>query len=76
MQNCENSSVGRARPCQGRGRGFESRFSLTAMSRGRNWLTRYFEGVVNNGSCEFESHLGHQKVVGATALATFFVLYG
>ncbi len=25
---CENSSVGRARPCQGRGRGFESRFSL------------------------------------------------
>ena len=28
MQNCENSSVGRARPCQGRGRGFESRFSL------------------------------------------------
>ena len=27
--NCENSSVGRARPCQGRGRGFESRFSLS-----------------------------------------------
>ena len=26
---CENSSVGRARPCQGRGRGFESRFSLS-----------------------------------------------
>ncbi|SRR5690606_1212697 len=25
---CENSSAGRARPCQGRGRGFESRFSL------------------------------------------------
>jgi hypothetical protein len=25
---CENSSVGRARPCQGRGRGFEPRFSL------------------------------------------------
>ena len=25
---CENSSVGRARPCQGRGRGFESRLSL------------------------------------------------
>ena len=24
----ENSSAGRARPCQGRGRGFESRFSL------------------------------------------------
>ena len=71
LKICENSSVGRARPCQGRGRGFESRFSLTAMSRWRNWQTRYFEGVVNNGSCEFESHLGHQKVVGATALATF-----
>ena len=26
--NCGNSSVGRARPCQGRGRGFESRFPL------------------------------------------------
>ena len=25
---CESSSVGRARPCQGRGRGFESRLSL------------------------------------------------
>ena len=31
MQNCENSSVGRARPCQGRGRGFESRFSLKVL---------------------------------------------
>ena len=29
---CENSSVGRARPCQGRGRGFESRFSLHSRS--------------------------------------------
>ena len=27
---CENSSVGRAQPCQGWGRGFESRFSLGA----------------------------------------------
>ena len=26
---------------------------------------------MNNGSCEFESHLGHQKVVGVTTLATF-----
>jgi hypothetical protein len=25
---CESSSVGRARPCQGRGRGFETRLSL------------------------------------------------
>ncbi len=30
----ENSSVGRARPCQGRGRGFESRFSLQGCSSG------------------------------------------
>ena len=29
---CENSSVGRARPCQGRGRGFESRFSLSELA--------------------------------------------
>ena len=28
---------------------------------------------MNNGSCEFESHLGHQRVVGAPALATFFI---
>lgn len=28
VAKCENSSVGRARPCQGRGREFESRFSL------------------------------------------------
>ncbi len=26
--SCESSSVGRARPCQGRGRGFEPRLSL------------------------------------------------
>ena len=31
---CENSSVGRARPCQGRGRGFESRFSLIGPNGG------------------------------------------
>ena len=28
LKKCGNSSVGRARPCQGRGRGFESRFPL------------------------------------------------
>ena len=27
-KNCGNSSVGRAQPCQGWGRGFESRFPL------------------------------------------------
>ena len=30
---CESSSVGRARPCQGRGRGFESRLSLKKTSQ-------------------------------------------
>ena len=33
--NCENSSVGRARPCQGRGRGSESRFSLSEQTARR-----------------------------------------
>ena len=28
LRQCGNSSVGRARPCQGRGREFESRFPL------------------------------------------------
>ena len=28
VKDCGNSSVGRARPCQGRGREFESRFPL------------------------------------------------
>ena len=28
INNCENSSAGRAQPCQGWGRGFEPRFSL------------------------------------------------
>ena len=31
--DCEYSSVGRARPCQGRGRGFESRFSLSQSAK-------------------------------------------
>lgn len=34
QQICGNSSVGRARPCQGRGREFESRFSLQFKSIG------------------------------------------
>ena len=35
--SCENSSVGRAQPCQGWGRGFESRFSLHSMPWWWNW---------------------------------------
>jgi hypothetical protein len=33
--NSESSSVGRARPCQGRGREFESRLSLRSLLIGR-----------------------------------------
>jgi hypothetical protein len=40
--NCENSSVGRARPCQGRGRGFESRFSLSTLP---GWWNGRHEGL-------------------------------
>ena len=36
---CGNSSVGRAQPCQGWGRGFESRFPLTDLKSGN---TRFF----------------------------------
>lgn len=32
-KKCESSSVGRARPCQGRGREFESRLSLKSLSQ-------------------------------------------
>ena len=39
---CENSSVGRARPCQGRGRGFESRFSLNKKKFNETSEFRYF----------------------------------
>ena len=51
---CGNSSVGRARPCQGRGRGFESRFPLffyTEKQRFQmNLYLRYFdrETLVHN----------------------------
>ena len=38
---CGNSSVGRARPCQGRGREFESRFPLTALE----WWNGRHEGL-------------------------------
>ncbi len=37
---CGNSSVGRARPCQGRGREFESRFPLKDL-----WKRGFFLGA-------------------------------
>ena len=39
MNKCGNSSVGRARPCQGRGREFESRFPLQNIKAG--WQSGY-----------------------------------
>ena len=38
---CESSSVGRARPCQGRGRGFESRLSLKC-GEGHIFFSKYY----------------------------------
>lgn len=38
---CGNSSVGRARPCQGRGREFESRFPLQILKKPQQKL-RFF----------------------------------
>ena len=40
---CGNSSVGRARPCQGRGREFESRFPL--MSPGGGMVDAHVSGA-------------------------------
>ena len=42
---CENSSVGRARPCQGRGRGSESRFSLFLINIRPGWWNGRHEGL-------------------------------
>ncbi len=41
---CGNSSVGRARPCQGRGREFESRFPLQIKD-------------IGNSGCQFKKDL-------------------
>jgi len=39
-QKSESSSVGRARPCQGRGRGFESRLSLKPLKKLRGFFIK------------------------------------
>ena len=45
---CENSSVGRAPPCQGGGRGFESRFSLASTPfSDRIWLRTELLKITN-----------------------------
>ncbi|GEM_PF-1872778 len=43
-RNRENSSVGRAQPCQGWGRGFESRFSLKILTD--SFLSIFFAQMV------------------------------
>ena len=44
---CGNSSVGRARPCQGRGREFESRFPLKGRKSGKSNLKCCCSGKVH-----------------------------
>ena len=63
-----NSSVGRARPCQGRGREFESRFPLQfrktkPRSRGLVFLKRVLSGLRRLISCRFPSHRPGGRVV-------------
>ena len=43
IMKCENSSAGRARPCQGRGRGFEPRFSLNTITFESKVFLIYFK---------------------------------
>lgn len=51
---CENSSVGRASPCQGGGRGFESRFSLKKDAA----CQRFFITVQTGSSGGIGRHVG------------------
>ena len=68
---CGNSSVGRARPCQGRGRGSESRLPLIILNN-----PMFLESTSPGGgigrrarfrcvcftTCRFESCSGHQRL--------------
>ena len=38
-KTCASGSVGGARPCQGRGRGFESRLALSFNKKGIRWMS-------------------------------------
>ena len=60
---CENSSVGRARPCQGRGREFESRFSL------KNQDARMVELV---DTLDLKSNDHYDRAGSSPAPGTFF----
>ena len=60
QRQCGNSSVGRARPCQGRGREFESRFPLQFFKSAlQNLVGRFsslFAGIPCIASCHHCSH--------------------
>ena len=70
----ENSSVGRAQPCQGWGRGFESRFSL------HRYLSVVYAQVAElvdahvSGAC-VERHAGSSPVLGTKVGATFYEMF-
>ena len=51
---CGNSSVGRARPCQGRGREFESRFPLfrKALQRKLRCFSSFIPAAITNRFCQ------------------------
>ena len=56
---CGNSSVGRARPCQGRGREFESRLPLARECPGGGMVDALVSGASVEQTCRFESCSGH-----------------
>ena len=58
---CGNSSVGRAQPCQGWGREFESRFPLTGRSNGGMVDTKDLKSFGQKWPCEFESRFEHNN---------------
>ncbi len=60
---CGNSSVGRAQPCQGWGREFESRFPLSGRSNGGMVDTKDLKSFGQKCPCEFESRFEHTIVI-------------
>ena len=62
-KNCGNSSVGRAQPCQGWGREFESRFPLSGRSNGGMVDTKDLKSFGQKCPCEFESRFEHTIVI-------------
>ena len=63
LKKCGNSSVGRAQPCQGWGREFESRFPLSGRSNGGMVDTKDLKSFGQKCPCEFESRFEHTIVI-------------